>query len=307
MALRSLIGTTLDRLPYVGRLRAQVRAQGHFLPGHFYSPIPAEADIRARLQQPDCADLPGIDLNIAAQRALLATFRAGYHDLLFPPARTAGTRYYFDQRMFCYVDAFALSAMLRHLRPQRIIEVGSGFSSAVMLDTIDRFFSEPPDLTLIEPDPARLRDVLRPDDFTRLALIEDLVQHVPLEHFMHLQAGDLLFIDSSHVLKCGSDVQFLLFDVLPRLPVGVVVHFHDIFAGFEYPARWLLDEGRYWNECYALRAFLSYNRAWEVLFFISHLMHVCHDWFESDMPLCLKHPGTSCYPGGSLYLQRRAL
>ena len=102
-----------------------------------------------------------------------------------------------------------------------------------MLDTVDRFFPSPPDVTLVEPFPVTLRKLLRPDDYSRVTLIEDRVQHVPLERFKALESGDLLFIDSSHVLKCGSDVQFLMFEVLPVLAVGVVVHFHDVFDSFD--------------------------------------------------------------------------
>jgi Methyltransferase domain len=110
-----------------------------------------------------------------------------------------------------------------------------------MLDMVDRFLPSPPGITLVEPFPVILRKLLRPDDYARVTLIEDRVQHVPLERFKALGPGDLLFIDSSHVLKCGSDVQFLLFEVLPVLAVGVVVHFHDVFESFEYPREWLME------------------------------------------------------------------
>jgi hypothetical protein len=108
-----------------------------------------------------------------------------------------------------------------------------------------------------------------------------------------------LFIDSSHVLKCGSDVQFLMFEVLPVLAVGVVVHFHDVFESFEYPREWLI-EGWYWNEDYALRAFLSYNAAWEISLFGNYAVNSFREFFAANMPLCLKNPG------GSLYIRRAA-
>jgi hypothetical protein len=101
------------------------------------------------------------------------------------------------------------------------------------------------------------------------------------------------------VLKCGSDLQVLMFDVLPRLPVGVFVHFHDVFDGFEYPREWLLD-GWYWNEDYVLRAFLSYNSAWEIYLFGNYAVKEFGRWFANNMPLCLRNPG------GSLYIRRVA-
>ena len=110
-----------------------------------------------------------------------------------------------------------------------------------------------------------------------------------------LHAGDLLFVDSSHVLKCGSDLQFLLFEVLPRLPVGVYVHFHDVFEGFEYPREWLQSE----RFCIMPRAVLLFNHAWEIVLFGNFMVERHRDWFAEHMPLCLKNPG------GSLYLRRR--
>jgi methyltransferase family protein len=185
------------------------------------------------------------------------------------------------------------------VQPRRIIEIGSGFSSAVMLDTMDRFFNHAPHITFIEPCPVNLKQLLRPEDLSRVTLIENKVQRVPIERFTSLQRGDLLFIDSSHVLKCGSDVQFLMFDVLPRLPVGVLVHFHDVFDSFEYPREWLL-KGWYWNEDYILRAFLSFNNAWEIYLFGNYAVRTFRQLVEEKMPLCLKNPG------GSLYIRRTA-
>ena len=168
-----------------------------------------------------------------------------------------------------------------------------------MLDTVERFFEHRPEITLIEPFPVNLRQLLKPQDYSAITLIEDTVQHVPIETFKALRPGDLLFIDSSHVMKCGSDVQFLFFEVLPQLPVGVFVHFHDVFDSFEYPPEWLL-KGWYWNEDYVLRAFLSFNSAWRIQLFGNFAVRVFGKFLAEKMPLCLKNPG------GSLYIQRTA-
>jgi hypothetical protein len=299
--LRRQIRFALDRLPYVGGLREQLRNAGAYPAGHFYSPIPTHAEVSARLRsRPNETDrFAGVNLNREKQLETLREFQAFYRDLPFPEERTPDTRYYFGQTVFCYADAIFLYSFLRHAQPKRIIEVGSGFSSAVMLDTVDRFFAHPPQMTLIEPFPVNLKRLLRPHDYNRLTLIEDKVQRVPVETFKALQAGDLLFIDSSHVLKCGSDLQFLMFEVLPQLPVGVFVHFHDVFDSFEYPSEWLL-KGFYWNEDYVLRAFLSYNNAWEICLFGNYAVNTFGAWFAEHMPLCLKNPG------GSLYIRRIA-
>jgi predicted O-methyltransferase YrrM len=218
--------------------------------------------------------------------------------LPFPETKSPACRYYYDQSFFCYADAIFLYSFLRHSTPRRIIEVGSGFSSAVILDTVERFFLQPPALTFIEPYPERLRGLLKSQDAGVTQIIESKVQAVPLETFQALRAGDLLFIDSTHVVKCGSDVQFLMFEVLPQLSPGVVVHFHDVFYPFEYPAEWLL-KGIYWNEDYFLRAFLSYNSEWEIVFFNTYVATVFRDFLREKMPLCLKNTG------GSLYIRRR--
>jgi hypothetical protein len=166
-----------------------------------------------------------------------------------------------------------------------------------MLDTSDRFLSRRPEITCIEPFTARLNRLLREDDKVRLRIIESRVQDVPIETLTSLGPGDLLFIDSSHVMKCGSDVQHLMFEVLPRLPAGIFVHFHDVFDSFEYPADWLL-KGRYWNEAYMLRAFLTSNSDWDIYFFNSYVARVFRDFLSERMPICLLNTG------GSLYLQR---
>ena len=118
-----------------------------------------------------------------------------------------------------------------------------------------------------------------------------------MELFLSLKAGDFLFIDSSHVLKCGSDLQLLMFEILPLLPSGVFVHFHDVFYPFDYPTEWL-KEGKYWNENYFLRAFLSYNSDWSVSFFNTYVALAFNAFIKDKMPLCIKNSG------GSLYIQR---
>ena len=97
------------------------------------------------------------------------------------------------------------------------------------------------------------------------------VEDVDLAFFDHLEAGDILFIDSSHVSKVGSDVNFLFFEVIPRLKRGVMVHIHDIFLPDEYPKVWVIDQGRNWNEQYLLQAFLQFNSDWEVVW-AAHFM-----------------------------------
>jgi hypothetical protein len=125
-----------------------------------------------------------------------------------------------------------------------MVEIGSGYSSAVMLDTAEHFPGFASRFTFIEPDPHRLLSLLKPEDSKQVALLAKAIQEVDGSILTSLEAGDLLFIDSSHVLKYGSDLHRILFEVLPVLPVGVHVHFPDVFYPFEYPTEWLRD-GRY--------------------------------------------------------------
>jgi predicted O-methyltransferase YrrM len=187
--------------------------------------------------------------------------------------------------------------MLREFQPQRIVEVGAGFSTAAILDTIDRFLDREVRLTCVEPHPEVLESLIRPGDEDRIDLVRQHAQDVPLERFTDLGEGDILFVDSTHVSKLRSDVNRLVLEVLPSLSTGVVVHFHDVFWPFEYPWKWV-EENRAWNEIYLLRAFLCFNPAFEILLFNHLIGHRHRDVLERNFPLCVKNIG------GSLWLRR---
>jgi methyltransferase family protein len=276
-----------------------LRQAGAFPPGHFHSPIPDHTELLRHVEwmKAEKLEVRDIRFNHQQQFGTLEAFAAFYDDLPFPVSQSDACRYFYDQGVFCYPDAIFLYCFLRHMRPSKIIEVGSGFSSAVILDTVERFFPVPPQITFVEPDAIRLNRLLREKDRETVHILEQQVQNLPLDLFRCLGPGDLLFIDSSHVLKCGSDLQFVLFEVLPQLPVGVYVHFHDVFEKFEYPEGWLL-RGWFWNEAYFLRAFLTNNSAWEIYFFNNYVRRQFEKFLEQKMPLCLKDVG------GSLYIRR---
>jgi predicted O-methyltransferase YrrM len=333
--MRRGFGKILDHLPYVGNVREanrelhrhvtemqehidQLQAQlshnthaiGAYSAGHYYSPIPNQDEIKRRINSSQLQSLsgssdvdalsihlPDLDLNRHRQLELLEIYSSYYRELPFTEEKQPGNRYYYDQSYFCYADAIFLCCFLRFMQPKRIIEVGSGFSSAVLLDSADHFLNHAPDVTFIEPYPDRLKSILRPEDYENITIREEKVQAVPLDVFAALQAGDLLFIDSSHVVKFGNDLHFLFFEVLPLLAPGVSVHFHDVFYPFEYPEEWLRD-GRYWNEDYFLRAFLAYNNEWDIQFFNTYVASVFKEVLQKDMPLCLKNTG------GSIYIQK---
>lgn len=269
-------------------------------PGHYYSPHPNLDEVEARSRElfgicPE--NLAGIDLNPAAQLDLLDKFATHHAALPWSENHRPPLRYYYDNHFFCCGDAVVLFCLLRHFRPLQIIEVGSGFSTALMLDTVERFGLSPCRVISIEPHPERLRSLLRDVETPAFHLREQKLEDVEHALFESLNDGDVLFVDSSHVSKVGSDVNRLVFEILPRLKPGVIVHFHDIFFPFEYPKDWIL-QGRAWNEAYLLRAFLQYNSEFSILFFNSYLHRVHRTVISQKLPLTTRNPG------GSLWLRK---
>jgi hypothetical protein len=224
-------------------------------PGHYYSPLPARRD----LQGTTSTDLAGVDLRCDQQLALLAQLEARG-----PTGRRYNTP---DNSWFPPTDAAVYEAMIRFYQPVRVVEVGCGYSTAALFDA-----GAAQHVTLIDPSLERVHQLLEPDDLARCDVFETRLQDAPRAAFANLEAGDVLFVDSTHVTKCGSDVNVMIFEILPSLAAGVIVHFHDIFYPFEYPAAWL-EEGRGWNETYLLRAFLEYNDAFEIMLW-NHMLAV---------------------------------
>ena len=289
--------------PRLSNLRFLFAAPLAYPPGHFYSPICNPADLKRRYRDPRTTSLPchlpGIDLAHKIQLELWQRWRA-----FLPEARTLAKgdpsrRYRLPSPSYDIGDAITYVCMLRHLQPARLIEVGSGSSSAVALDTFDKYFAERPRCSFIEPYPAYLKSFLAPQDHGTVDIIASDAQDIPLEFFDDLGMNDVLFIDFTHVVKTGSDVGYELFDILPSLCSGVVVHFHDVFSPFEYPRERVLNRNYLWNELYTLRAFLIGNRDWEILFFNDYFAQFERDKVQRDAPEILVNPG------GGLWLRRR--
>jgi hypothetical protein len=284
------------------RLKGRFGTQLPYVPnGHYYSPVPSFEELRRdehRIFASPPPSLPGIDLRPETQLQLLNIFAGYYKELPFSEHKRDGFRYFYENPAYSYSDAIFLHCIIRHTKPKRIIEVGSGYSSCVTLDTNEHFFGNSIDCTFVEPYPELLLSLLKPDDLPRIRVLDKKLQDVDLSIFQTLGANDILFIDSTHVSKTGSDVNRIFFDILPTLAEGVYIHFHDVFYPFEYPKVWVY-EGRAWNEDYMLRAFLQYNSAFEIVCFNTFLEHFFHDFFEKHMPLCLKNPG------GSIWLHKR--
>ena len=283
--------------------RQRARVPSPFPNGHFYSPVvdPSEAEPYWRItSERRWNALGGLELDLSAMERFWATHLETARSAPFTERPGGGTRYYWSEGPYPRGDAVVLLVMIGAARPRHIIEIGSGYSSAAMLDAADHFALSDLTLTCIDPNAARLRKLLRPEDHQRLEVLERKVQDVALERFSALRANDILFVDSSHVLKTGSDLHHELFEILPILREGVLIHFHDIFDGFEYPHDWIFNKRRSWNEIYALRAFLSYNNAFEVVFFTNMFVKERPHLFRSGFPAGGKPSG------GSIWLRRRA-
>jgi hypothetical protein len=218
----------------------------------------------------------------------------------FPEQAAPGWRYYLDNPAFGCGDAVVYSGVIQELRPQRIVEIGSGFSSCLAMDTNDRLFpgGGGMEITVIDPYPDILRGLLLPNDPYRGVIRDVPVQSAPIEWFEALDENDILFIDSSHVAKTGSDVNDYLFRILPRLRAGVCVHIHDIPYPFEYPPAWVVEENRSWNEAYILRSFLQYNQSFRIIYWNHYAYRKFAGVLEANMPLCMRN----C--GGSIWLRK---
>jgi predicted O-methyltransferase YrrM len=271
--------------------------------GHFYSPVvdPAELALRSdELWPAGIPECPGVDFNDAQiQTVLREWFPRFMPDFDYPEQPGADeSKFFIQNSQFSWLDCRTLFVLLRQLKPKRLIEIGSGFSSLLSADVNQRFFTGAMEFTCVEPFPRPFL-VAGVPGITRLEVRK--AQQLEPEWFDQLQPGDILFIDSSHVCKTGSDVNHLYLKVLPRLRPGVIVHIHDIFLPGEYLKSWVLDENRSWNEQYLVQVMLQHSQRYRVLFanyyaFLRYPELVVH---------ALATGKGHGYGGGSLWLQIR--
>ncbi len=242
---------------------------------HFYSPIPDANDLRARGVFQRKSNLAGVDMRLPQQLELLAELGSAFgaecqwpHE---PPADPH--QFYTSWNGFSFGCAAALHSLIRKHKPRRIIEIGSGGSSRVISAALMRNRADGdivPSYTIIDPYPT---------DITRslpalTTLINDRVEAVSPTLFQELDHNDILFIDSGHTVRIGSDVNYLLLDIVPAVKPGVIIHVHDIPMPYEYAEVYLTNPRfrMFWTESYLLQAFLSHNQAFEVMLAMNFLM-----------------------------------
>jgi Methyltransferase domain len=268
----------------------------HVTPVHFYQPIPDTQSLSETLWNRP-SELVGIDMNGPVQLDLLRTcfpkFQSEYEQ--FPTTLTEEPgHFYLNNDLFDGTDALVGYCMVRYFRPQLIVEIGSGFSSLLLGQAAAK--NNKSALICIEPFP---QEFLKQGFPGLHRLIEKKVEDIDLEFFSELHSGDVLFIDSSHTVKIGGDVNYLFLEVLPRLEPGVIVHIHDIFLPFEYRRDWVKEEFRFWSEQYLLQAFLAFNSEFEVLLANSYLNH----YHQQDLKAAF--PSLPSWGGGSFWMRRR--
>jgi hypothetical protein len=266
----------------------------HVTPVHFYQPIPDTRNLPDKLWQGP-SQLPGIAINEPVQLEFLrhhfSAFRSECNQ--FPVSNDNNEAFNLTNGHFDGIDALVAYCMVRYFKPRTIIEVGSGYSSLVLAQAAIRNGSSP--LICIEPFPV---EFLKKDLPGLRTLVQSRVEEIECDFFAQLEAGDILFLDSSHTVKIGGDVTYLFLEILPRLKAGVVVHVHDIFFPFEYPRDWVMNECRFWSEQYLLQSFLAFNDAFEIL--------LCNNYLATYHLSELKaaFPQSPSWGGGSFWMQR---
>ena len=274
---------------------------------HYYSPVPDIADLGQRRVWDSRSDLTGIDFRPEEQVAFLSRLGQEFgNECKWPRTPTSDPlQFYTDNNSFSFGCAASLHCILRYFKPKQVIEVGSGNSSLVISSALGLRggdHSQPKcEYTIVDPYPEEIISKSLPG-LTRL--IKERVELTDIKLFDQLRENDVLFIDSSHTVRTGGDVNYLILDVLPRLAPGVIVHFHDISLPYEYSQVYFTNPSFrvFWTEAYLLQAFLSLNSQYEILLAMNYLMSDCLEEFCSAFPHF--EPAKNWANSGSFWIRR---
>jgi len=267
----------------VRTFRGLQRAGINVTPNHFYYPVPDLAELEQR-SWPTYSTPPGCKFELRKHVELAWELSEKYGQECCFPGRENPHCYHHNNGYFEAVDAEIAYGFVRQFKPSRIVEIGTGYSTRVLAAALKKNAERdqlPGKLISVDPHPERFAQ----NDWSRLVVqVPKAVQDFDLDFFSSLESGDILFIDSSHVVGVGSDVVREYLEILPRLKPGVLVHVHDIFLPADYPRDAVLNRLWFWSEQYLLQAFLTFNSKFEVL------------WASSAM--LLQHPAVleHCFP-----------
>lgn len=250
---------------------------------HYYEPLVVPpSSLAVRLAED--RELPGLDLNVAAQLDLVRRLRFAEELAAFPRGKRHDGAFYYDNDAFVAGDAEVFYGLLRHFKPRRLFEIGSGFSTLLARAALARNSAQDSAYgcrhVCIEPFEMPWLDQLGGIEVRR-----QRVEEVDVALFEELGENDILFIDSSHVIRPRGDVVCEYLEILPRLKPGVLVHVHDIFTPRDYPAQWVIEERRLWNEQYLLEGFLTCNDRFEVVAALNYLAHHHPDDLAAAAPV----------------------
>ncbi len=276
------------------------------MPVHYYSPVPDISDLEERKVWSKKSDLGGIAFQPNKQIQFMKKIGNKFgQECAWPgqPDKNNPSSFYTENNSFSFGCAAALHSIIRYHKPKRIIEIGSGFSSivissAVALNDIEGVQNQ---YTIIDPYPDFVteRKISGIDE-----LVRTRVELTDAERFVKLECNDILFIDSGHTVRTGSDVNFLYLDVLPNLAPGVLVHIHDVCLPYEYPQAYFTNPSFrvFWTEAYLLQAFLAFNSKFEILMALGYLMTDHKNEFQNAFP----HYDSSIHKAvsGSFWIQR---
>jgi predicted O-methyltransferase YrrM len=257
------------------------------VPDHYYQPLINPKKILSKSLRDD-RSLPGIDLNLSEQLTILKSFSYNEELIKFPIHRTKKVEFYYNNKSYCSGDAEYLYSLIRFVKPKRIIEIGSGFSTLMARNAIEFNKIENPGYTClhicIEPFEQKWLERLEID------LIRQRVESLDLSKFDQLSSNDILFIDSSHIIRPQGDVLFEYLELLPNLKPGVLIHIHDIFTPKDYLNEWIYGH-KLWNEQYLLEAFLTFNPNFKILGALNFLSHHHTAAFSQKCPVFANQVG----------------
>jgi predicted O-methyltransferase YrrM len=228
---------------------------------HYYEPLFDHKDLPKDLNK--ARSLPGIDWNVEGQLTLLNSFNAGDEIADIDQAKQDELAFCIDNANFLSGDAEYLYNLIRTKKPRKIVEIGSGHSTLMAIRAVKKNAEEDPSYQCehICVEPYEMPWLEK----TGIKVIREKVEDVDKNLFLELGENDLLFIDSSHMIRPQGDVLCEFLEILPILKPGVIVHIHDIFSPMDYPEEWIKGEVRFWNEQYLLEAFLSHNPNWKII------------------------------------------
>ena len=262
---------------------------------HYYEPLFNTQNLSRPLNQ--VRSLPGIDFNEVEQIALLEKFNFNDEFKLIDINKTDELRFHINNSAFASGDAEYFYNLIRFKKPSRIYEIGSGLSTLLAIQAIQKNKDENSTYTCehlcIEPYEMPWLEK------AGVKVIRNLVENVDKSLFLALEENDILFIDSSHIIRPQGDVLYEYLELLPILKVGVIVHVHDIFSPRDYLKEWIVDEVKFWNEQYLLEAFLTANKEWKVIGALNFLHHRHFDKLKKSCPFLSEEREP-----GSFYIQK---